>query len=445
MKEFFPGFFVPTAEEFRKLWTDATFAFDASVLLGLYRVTPETQQAFFDVVQKLNGRIFLPHQSALEYLRNRIAVITNRSRANEALKEQANKFASGFDLHQRDYPSSMATDCAEAAKRAAIEISKIVDDTSKGQPDLLQTDTILSKLTTIFSGKTGKPYDHAKFAEICKEGRTRYASKVPPGYKDDNKEEPSKFGDLIIWFQLIDYASSNKTPIIFISGDAKDDWWWKHEGNTIGPRWELGQEMHEKAGVRFHMYTTPRFLDYAQQSLDVKPEPTQKAKTEFEEIEKQDKQAADHSAVQWFNSQPIYNVQLTPAVHTGFGYPETLPWSVNTSNAVQMSTVSPEEVEHKNRLFELLPFNGLVFSSTSGKWNCEIESTPPVGTSDRACYGLQFKRADWLNKTRPLALWVSLNRLKNDVDWIYKKAISNSISKWLDSGLIVGEIDTTSW
>lgn len=442
MRELFPGFFVPTDGEFKRLWADATFAFDANVLLGLYRVTTQTQQAFFDVVQKLNGRIFLPHQSAFEYLRHRLTTITARSRANEALKEQANKFATGFESHQREYPSSMATDCAEAAKRAATQISKIVDNTSKGQPDLLQTDTVLAELNTIFSGKTGKPYDQAKLDAIFKEGRVRYASKIPPGYKDDAKEEPTKFGDLIIWFQLVDYACSSKTPIIFISGDAKEDWWWKHEGNTIGPRWELGQEMHEKAGVRFYMYTTPRFLDYAQQSLDVKPEPTEKAKTEFEEIEKQDKQAADYSATQWLAAQPVYNFQLTPPVSVGFGYPESLPWTV-TSGGVQINTPSPEEEEHKNKLFQLLPFNGVAFSSASGKWNCEIESTPPIGSSDRACYKLQFQRTDWRYKTRPLTLWVSLSRLKNDTDWIYKKAISRSIVGWLDSPVFLGEIDTS--
>lgn len=445
MRDLFPAFFQPTAEEFAKLWKEATFAFDANVLLGLYRLTPEAQQAFFDVVQKLNGRIFLPHQSALEYLRNRITAITARSRALESLKEQANQFATRFESHQSDYPSPMATACADAAKRAAIDISKIVDDTSKGQPDLVKSDLVLSKLNALFSGKTGKPYDKAKFDEVCKKGRDRYSAKVPPGYKDDAKVEPNKFGDLIIWFQLIDYAISTKKPIILVSADAKEDWWWKHEGNTIGPRWELGQEMHDQAGVRFYMYTTPRFLDYAQQSLDVRSGPTKKAKNEFEEIEKQDRQAADHSATQWITSQPVFNVPLGMAVATtSYGYTHPMPWTMDINDFPQAKVLSIEEIEHRNKLLELLPFNGLIFSSMTGKWVCVILSTPPLGTPDRACYDLQFQLPDWINKGRPLRVWVSLNRLKNDADWTYKQAITRAIAEWIGRGMIPEEIDTTS-
>ena len=396
-------------------------------------------------MQKLGGRIFLPHQSALEYLRNRIATITIRSRAHKALKDKAKEFANAFDLHERDYPSPMATSCADVAKRAAIDISKIVDDTSGGQPDLLKSDTVLSKLDSIFTAKTGKPYDQAKFDEICKKGRVRYAAKVPPGYKDDSKPEPNKFGDLIIWFQLIDYATSTKKPIIFISGDAKEDWWWKHEGDTFGPRWELGQEMYEQAGVRFHMCTTPRFLDYAQQSLDVKSEPTKKAKTEFEEIEKQDKQAADYSATQWFTSQPIFNMPLGMAVATTtYNYAQTAPWASDIYDFPQTKVLSPEELERKNKLLLLLPFNGIVFPSMTGKWVCEIVGIPPLGTPDRARYELQFQLAERTDKARPLTVWVSLSRLKTDPDWTYKRVISRAIAAWIGEGMTPGEIDATS-
>ncbi|MGA2302492.1 MAG: PIN domain-containing protein [Candidatus Acidiferrum sp.] len=444
MRDLFPAFFPPTEEEFKKLWSEATFAFDANVLLDLYRVTPDTQQAFFDVLQKLDGRIFLPHQSAFEYLRSRIATIAARSRAHEALKEFANKLASGFESHQNEYPSQMATECAEAAKRAANDITEIVDKSMNSQPDLLKSDDVLSKLSKIFSGKTGKPYDQAKLEETYKKGRLRYAEKTPPGFRDDTKPEPNKFGDLIIWFQLIDYAASTEKPVIFVSGDAKEDWWWKHEGRTIGPRWELGQEMHEKASVRFYMYTTPKFLDYAQQSLDVKPEPTKKAKTEFEEIEKQDEQAADYSVTQWITAQPIYGSQFATTIpSTGFGYVNTFQGTVDSGvfDFAQTKSPSPEEIRHKNNLLQVLPFNGLIFSARTGKWTCEIESTPPIGTPDRGSYSLEFQAKDWPRKTRRLDLRVSLSRLKSDADWTYKQAITRAILAWLDGGIGLGEID----
>jgi len=429
------------------LWREATFAFDANVLLDLYRVTPETQRAFFDVLQKLDGRIFLPHQSAFEYLRKRIATITARSLAHEALKEFANKFASRFESHQNEYPSQMATECAQAAKRAAEEISEIVDKSMNSQPDLVKSDDVLARLSNIFSGKTGKPYDQARLDDVYKKGRFRYAEKTPPGFRDDVKPEPNKFGDLIIWFQLIDYATSAKTPVIFISGDAKEDWWWKNDGRTIGPRWELGQEMNERAGVRFYMYTTPKFLEYAGQYLDVRPEPTKKAKAEFEEIEKQDEQVADYTATQWATAQPIYNTPFTTALQsTGFVSFNPLQGTVEptTFGFAQPKFPSPEEIRHKNNLLQVLPFNGLIFGARTGKWTCEIESTPPIGTPDRGSYSLEFQAKDWPSKARRLGLWVSISRLKNDADWAYKQAITRAILAWLDGGSTLGEIDMSS-
>jgi hypothetical protein len=64
MRDLFPGYFPPKDDEFKELWRDAVFAFDANVLLGLYRLTTETQQVFFEVLQRLSGRIFLPNQAA---------------------------------------------------------------------------------------------------------------------------------------------------------------------------------------------------------------------------------------------------------------------------------------------------------------------------------------------------------------------------------------------
>jgi hypothetical protein len=51
-----------------------------------------------------------------------------------------------------------------------------------------------------------------------------------------------------------------KQPVILVTDDAKTDWWLEVGGKKIGPRPELAQEMHEKAGVRFHLYRSSEFI-----------------------------------------------------------------------------------------------------------------------------------------------------------------------------------------
>jgi hypothetical protein len=45
---------------------------------------------------------------------------------------------------------------------------------------------------------------------IYKEAEQRFKESIPPGYKDNKKPEPDKYGDIVLWFQLIDYAKSEK-------------------------------------------------------------------------------------------------------------------------------------------------------------------------------------------------------------------------------------------
>lgn len=88
---------------------------------------------------------------------------------------------------------------------------------------------------------------------------------MPPGY-GDSKKANNKFGDLLIWKEIIAYAKSKKLDIIFVTHDQKDDWWNDVSGKTIGPRVELRKEFYEETGKMFHMYTMSSFLSFFTES-----------------------------------------------------------------------------------------------------------------------------------------------------------------------------------
>jgi len=453
MRELFPGYFTPTKEEFTEMWREATFAFDANVLLGLYKLTPESRQVFFDVLQKLGERIFLPNQAAHEYLRNRLEAISARSRSHEGMKAEAEKFVRNIEARVQEHSLPKGKKILDAARHAEKKVKKIVNAALREEPDFFLSDDLLHKLTQIFEGKTGQPYEAAKLDEICKRAANRYGRKIPPGYKDENKGEPEKFGDAIIWFQLLDVANSSKKPLIFITRDAKEDWWLQHHGETIGPRPELGQEMKQTADIRFYMYTLPRFLEFAQQFFSLNPEPTKKATSEIAEIEQKEKQAAEFTAPAWAglpqSSEAIVSNWME---ESQAGWPpyagvtisaRNTGWPRETTPFVSYSTfgaVSPEEEATKNKYLMLLPINGQLFNSSVGGWTCAITQTPPPVTIDQACYQLRFDPADGIRKPKHLALWVSIAGLHHDPDWKYKKEIFRVISDWLGSGNSPGEI-----
>lgn len=106
------------------------------------------------------------------------------------------------------------------------------------------------------------------------EGRKRYDLKIPPGYEDDNKKDnANQYGDLIMWFQTIDKAGEIGKPVILITDDRKEDWWYKIYGKTIGPRPELINEFKEKTGMMFYLYQAGQFMKYANVYLNGGIEP----------------------------------------------------------------------------------------------------------------------------------------------------------------------------
>ncbi len=95
-------------------------------------------------------------------------------------------------------------------------------------PDFLENDEFLEVITKLLAGKVG-PYSEEDLEKIYEDAEKRFILKQPPGYEDVKKTVPERYGDVVLWFQLIDYAKSLERPLIFVTDDEKEDWWRKHE------------------------------------------------------------------------------------------------------------------------------------------------------------------------------------------------------------------------
>ena len=71
--EQFKGFIGYTEDEFKDLWEKATFVVDTNVLLNFYKYTSKDSTAsLLAILKKIKdaGRLWIPHQIALEYFFN---------------------------------------------------------------------------------------------------------------------------------------------------------------------------------------------------------------------------------------------------------------------------------------------------------------------------------------------------------------------------------------
>lgn len=130
----------------------------------------------------------------------------------------------------------------------------------------------------MYEGKVSEPYSKTVLESIYEEGEKRYQKKFPPGYEDEKTKKDrtkeyddviykDKFGDLVVWKQIIDKAKEDQKTIVFVTDDVKEDWWEIQKGRTIGPRIELLNEFKKEANVDFYMYKTDSFMSYIKEFL----------------------------------------------------------------------------------------------------------------------------------------------------------------------------------
>lgn len=266
MRSKFPGYYRPTNEWFAELWATCSFVVDANVLLNLYRYSSETSEQLLSIFEGVRDRIWIPHQAALEYHQNRLEVISTETRAYRDTIRLCRSLRDNLASSRR-HP--FANDALVATVLTFLR--KLEDDLDERQSrrnKLLSRDPLQERVSELFTDRVGDPLSDQASAALLREGEERYQDKTPPGYKDIDKDDRRKYGDLRVWFQIIDWARESQKNIVFITDDAKEDWWRIHEGNIIGPRPELLEEIAREAGVMFYMYQAGQFIEHAQEYLN---------------------------------------------------------------------------------------------------------------------------------------------------------------------------------
>lgn len=188
MRKIFPGYFRPTDQEFEQLWKDCIFAVDANVLLNLYRYSPATRQELEKALSAVKERLFLPHQSGKEFLRNRLNVTAGQAeeyaRAIKTIKELSETLS-----NRKKHPF-----LPEDQHQAFVERFSELCGHLEGQRSVLLTrmtgDEILSFVESTFETKTGLPLAPEVMKTVASEGDQRYQNDVPPGYETARRTRP---------------------------------------------------------------------------------------------------------------------------------------------------------------------------------------------------------------------------------------------------------------
>lgn len=301
MKNLFKSFTSPSDEEIQSAWkSDQTiFVFDTNVFLNLYGFEQQTRKDFFTTVQKIKENIWIPFHVGLEFHNQRLNVISREKKIfqdlNDITERLLNKLKTDLAEHKLQTKLPKIQEHSEqlisSIDTAISDFKKSIEPWDKRQPGVRSSDEVLEKIYQITEGRVGpSPPDQKWLDELYADGKIRYERRIPPGFKDAGKDHINntapeffhnglsylrKFGDLIIWKQILQQAAASSVKNIFlITDDSKEDWWaiMKSSGSKlIGPHEALRGEMYSNSPVElFHMYSTSDFLGQAQKLLHVK-------------------------------------------------------------------------------------------------------------------------------------------------------------------------------
>lgn len=293
-KEEFYGFYREPFNKENMTSENTIIVFDTNSLLNVFRFTPEASKEYFEIIQSIQDKIYIPYLVALEFhfhksetlLLNEINVTKFKNdfskNWNKVKLEAAKTLFSSLSYRNDKDNKELNTYLSDLLNSKELDIeNKLVEKISSISKN--QTN-IFNALVEIMQSKTGERYTQNVIIDIEKEGEERYKNEMPPGFNDANKKlsrsyngikYQQKFGDLIIWKDIIKKATNDKIKnVIFVTSDGKRDSKTdlnhktcvgidgngKNKYQVIGPRIELIEEMKNETGADFYLMDELEFM-----------------------------------------------------------------------------------------------------------------------------------------------------------------------------------------
>lgn len=294
-----------TQAELKSVSDKALLVFDTNALLDILRLTPDLAKKVLKVIEDNLERVRIPEHVIWEYHRHIIDIPAEMyAKTNDAYKKFDKEiFQAPLDVFYNQHKKirietrEKINNIFEKAYNQTLKELKLLTDYFR---DNFQNQTTQLQIGDLLSDKILPGFSADKKKDIEEEGAKRYAEKIPPGYEDAKTKDDNQYGDLIIWYEILELAKEDN-DIFFISNDLKEDWILTSNGLKCGPRTELLDEFNAISTKIFHIYSLTQFLELF-------------AKKKFNETELR-------SVEDLFDSQPILgSLKIDPRYPIHYGY-----------------------------------------------------------------------------------------------------------------------------
>lgn len=245
MKTKFGYYYNLSPEREQEFIQNCMYVLDTNVLLDILRLGKDLAEKAINTLKSNKKRIIIPYYVGKEYHKHFIEEVKNQFDAhNDAVNKITIDDVCNCVFQQIKKVRFSESEREEIKSEFKNSVDNLLNRLREGRDyykDLLKTNKLQADIAEILNGTVLDSLSLEYLKEIEHEGEERYTNKIPPGYKDNGKRD-NKFGDLIIWKEILNYALNNPTDICFVSRDLKEDWYEKINGERICPRYELQEE-----------------------------------------------------------------------------------------------------------------------------------------------------------------------------------------------------------
>lgn len=368
LEEAFPdadGIFTAKFQKLDDSYKNALFAFDTNVLLLPYSMRNEGLEKLKELYKNLISakKLYIPKRVAREFARNR----------NKKLAEIYNSLMqskSGKKKNIPNYPILYGLDETLKLDAALKELHQIEAQYYKSIDALASTvrgwewnDPVSTIYAELFTANVLIDHDKSN-TELISELERRFELKIPPGYKDSNKDDGG-VGDLAIWLSILALGASQKRDVIFVTEDVKPDWWNQSNGSEFLPRFELIDEYRRASGGKtLHIIRFSRLLELFEMEQELieaakKVENEKKEKfnriiNKMKDLKKRRRNELHHRAIEdqiaeikgWFYSNYEDPAESCPyeSREGGYQYIWGGPYDAREEIEEEFSGVAPETV-----------------------------------------------------------------------------------------------------
>lgn len=266
--------------------------FDSNVWLDLYKLPPVTIVMIANSIESKIDNFWLPNQVYIEFNRH---LKKNRDYAVlrfENLKSNSLSLINDTknSIHQEflNLKNNDIFDISELHMQFNSEIEKVSKLLKKGlekideeykqdvQCILPENDVIQDVVEKLRSRSFGKGFNIKELLAIYEEGEVRFKYNLPPGVTDINKDKHEdtdtylarKYGDLIIWKEILRMVNEINKDIIFVENEKKADWW-ESRGSKMMSKILANEFLTSTDKKSIEMYRFEDFLEIYGEELGI--------------------------------------------------------------------------------------------------------------------------------------------------------------------------------